>query len=115
MEAGVYDMVCAQGATFSEEFTITQDLSDCTIRGMVRKTSTAATPLATFTTTLTAGLESSVFTVSLTDEQTDLIPATGAGHANVSQYWYDIEALYPDGHVNRLLNGAFTVSPSQAK
>lgn len=122
MAAGVLDLLIEQGSTFTRTVTVTGpvpnltpvDLTGYTARGQIRETAQSATIVVSFT-CVVSDPTNGVITVSLTDEQTSAIPATGAKYSNYQTYYYDIEIESAGGIVTRLLNGKVSVSPEVTK
>lgn len=117
MIAGVYNILCEQGTTFSRVFTLRYpdeidptiyhdfDLTNYTARMQVRRLITSTTAMIELTTenggiviTNPAGGE---LTVYMTNEQTASLTSDGV---------YDIELINEIGEVARLVQGGFTLS-----
>lgn len=112
MPAGIYDIVCEQGATFVrtlnwlDENETPINLTGFTARMDVRVTTQATTPLVTLTTEnggIVLGDQTGEITLTLSAEETDDLPAKKAV--------YDLELVSGSGVVTRLLQGSFTISP----
>lgn len=117
MIAGVYNILCEQGATFSRIFTLRYpdevdpevyhdyDLSNFSARMQVRRTITTANPMIELTTEnggiIITNPTSGELTVYMSDEQTSALTSDGV---------YDIELINEVGEVARLVQGAFTLS-----
>ena len=106
--AGKLDIIIDQGATFSRVYTykvndVAVDISANTIRGQVRKKHTSATAAATFTTGFFTDGTDGKFTVELTDTETAGLSA--------GDHVYDIEMVFNDGTVKRLIEGVMSVTP----
>ena len=108
--AGVYNIIADQGATFSRAFIKTDDagrvipLTDYTARMQVREQYESATTVLSMTTEndyiVIDGARGIISVVIPDDETRVLIPG---------EYVYDFELIYPDGQVERMLMGTFTV------
>lgn len=118
MSAGVWTFTCEQGATWTREITwkadgIPVDLTGCLVRAMIRSSDDPA-----YTKSITCSVSdpsTGKILLSLTATETASIPALGYGWDQVAVYRYDVEVLFPDGFVSRLLHGAFCVSPEVTK
>jgi hypothetical protein len=124
MIAGVYNITCQQGSTFSRLLEIEQpdlvtdptgqtyipyDLSGYAARMQVRRTIESPTPMVTLDTG-NGGLEINPteeedkthhIRIYMTDEVTASISSSGV---------YDIEIVNADGEVSRIMQGAFSLS-----
>lgn len=116
MIAGIYNIFCEQGTTFSRSFELQYpdeidpnifypyDLTDYTARMQVRRTIESSTVLISLTTEnggiAIDGPEGRVL-VLMTDEQTSDLTSSGV---------YDLEIIAPDGAVSRLVQGEFKLS-----
>lgn len=123
MIAGIYNITCQQGSTFSRLLEIEQpdleadptgqtyepfDLSGFTARMQVRRTIESSTKLVELTTE-NNGLEinptgetTNHIKIYMSDEVTASITSSGV---------YDLEIINGDGEVSRIMQGAFTLSP----
>lgn len=123
MIAGIYNITCQQGSTFSRLLEIEQpdleadptgqtyepfDLSGFTARMQVRRTIESSTKLVELTTE-NNGLEinptgetTNHIKIYMSDEVTASIASSGV---------YDLEIINGDGEVSRIMQGAFTLSP----
>lgn len=113
MAAGVYDIICEQGATFRKTFTWLDeneqpiDLTGCSARMQVRSSHKATTTWVSLTTATNGGLT----ITPLTGTIAVVISATVTATLPVNKGVYDLEVVHPSGDVTRLMQGAFTVSP----
>ena len=100
------NLVIDQGATFSTDLTLTDDIGDLLIlsgysaNSQIRKWYTSSSPSATFETQI--NVQSSVITLSLTASQTSNLVA--------GRYVYDVE-LSLGSEVSRIVEGIVTVTP----
>ena len=100
------NLVIDQGATFSTDLTLTDDIGDLLIlsgysaNSQIRKLYTSSSPSATFETQI--NVQSSVITLSLTASQTSNLVA--------GRYVYDVE-LSLGSEVSRIVEGIVTVTP----
>lgn len=123
MIAGIYNITCQQGSTFSRLLEIEQpdleadptgqtyepfDLSGFTARMQVRRTIESSTKLVELTTE-NNGLEinptgetTNHIRIYMSDDVTASITSSGV---------YDLEIINGDGEVSRIMQGAFTLSP----
>jgi hypothetical protein len=125
MIAGVYNITCQQGSTFSRLLEIEQpdlvtdptgqtyipyDLSGYSARMQVRRTIESATTLVTLDTE-NGGLQINPteeedkthhIRIYMADEVTASISSSGV---------YDLEIVNDSGEVSRIIQGAFTLSP----
>lgn len=108
--AGLYNITCNQGATFSRTITWKDSrkqvivLTNYTARMQVRSEVTASTVLISLTTengriSIDAPLGQVHLTITATD--TSALPA--------GKYVYDLELVSPTGVVNRIVEGNFLV------
>lgn len=112
MVAGVYDIICEQGASFvrtlvwADENETPINLTGYTARMQVRPTVQSNTVLASLTTEL-GGIVLTPATgeikLELSAAQTNALPAGRAV--------YDLELISGLGFVTRLVEGSFTVKP----
>lgn len=117
MLAGVYNIYCEQGATFSRVMTIEvpdetdpsvttpYDLTDYTARMQVRRTIDSATVMANLTTEnnlITLGGDTGVITIMMPAEMTASLSTSGV---------YDLEIINSGGQVERVVQGNFTLNP----
>lgn len=108
--AGTYNIICDQGATFS--------------RAIVRKDSQKrVVPLPGYTARMQvrSTIDSSDVIITLTTENNRIIidppkgqitlqiDATTTAEINAGKYVYDLELISPQGSVERLIMGSFTV------
>lgn len=112
MAAGKYNILIQQGADFIQQLTIytvnpdgtrgdPQDLTGCTIRGMVRIRFEDTDPIATFVIQET-DLANGTFTLTLSNTVTAALDfQTGV---------YDVEVQYPNTVVDRVLQGTVVFS-----
>lgn len=123
MIAGVYNITCQQGSTFSRLLEIEQpdlvadptgqtyepyDISGYTARMQVRRTIESTTALVTLTTENgglvinPTGETTNHIRIYMSDDVTASISSSGV---------YDLEIENADGEVSRIIQGAFTLSP----
>ena len=108
--AGIYNITIDQGATYILPLVVSssggpRDLSGFSARGMIRKSYTAPTPLASFN--VSGALDTSgSFSIYLTATQTNTLPSMVGV--------YDLE-IYSGSYVERLIQGNCTVSPQVTK
>ena len=120
MPAANQDLTAEQGATFSLLLTIKDssnvavDLTGNTYAGQVRKKISDEDPVATFTCTVQNQITNTgELLISLTPAETSAIPMKSQNkqERTLEEYAYDIEATYPDGSKERILEGIFSLSP----
>lgn len=105
--SGQLDLIVEQGSTFSRLITIKDEtnnpvnITSSSFGGQMRKRHLSEDILATFTCTVTDGVNGKL-TINLTDEQTSAIPS--------GEWVYDIE-WYNGSVTGRLLRGTAYVSP----
>ena len=117
MIAGTYNIYCEQGATFSRILTVLvpdetdpaittpYDLSNHTARMQVRRTMTASAAMVELTTengSLTLDSDNGTIAIEMSDEVTASLTTSGV---------YDLEIIDDQGHVSRVVQGTFTLSP----
>ena len=117
MIAGVYNIYCEQGATFSRVLTILvpdevdpdittpYDLSNHTARMQIRRTITSASPMVELTTengSLTLDDGNGSIAIEMSDEVTASLTTSGV---------YDLEIIDSSGNVSRVVQGTFTLNP----
>jgi hypothetical protein len=113
MAAGIYNILIQQGSSYSQQLTIKQpdgtpvDLTGATVRSQVRERYDDASPIVSFTTAIDADPTTGIFTLSLTDAQTAAFSFTKA--------LYDIEIVYSDASVDRILQGNVILSKEVTK
>lgn len=125
MIAGIYNITCQQGSTFSRLLEIEQpdlatdptgqtyiayDLSGFTARMQVRRTIDSSTSLVTLTT------ENGGLDINPTDEEDKthhirIYMADEVTASITSSGVYDLEIENSSGEVSRIMQGAFTLSP----
>lgn len=116
MTAINYDFEQEQGATFAVLLTLKNEngeiinINGFSFRGQIREKISADTVIAEFSFDIVAPASGQVI-VSLTAEQTALLPASGSKYSMLTKLFYDIEMVYPSGAVERIMNGYFKVSP----
>lgn len=112
MTAGVYDITCEQGATFRRVFTWLDEneqpinLTGCSARMQVRPTHKSTTKwidITSATSAMTLGGALGTITVVQSAAVTALLP--------VNRGVYDLEIVFASGEVERILEGAFQVTP----
>jgi hypothetical protein len=116
MIAGIYNILCEQGTTFSRTFEIqypdpldpsvyyAYDLSGHTARMQVRRTIESSAVLIELTTEndgIEIDEENGIITVLMTDTQTSALTSSGV---------YDLEIRDDSGNVSRVVQGTFTLS-----
>jgi len=109
MNAGTYNIICEQGATFQRIITVVNadatvpDYNSSTARMQVRPTVESATIIIELTTENTR--------ITLLDNSITLdITATDTTDLPIGSYKYDLE-IQTNAEVIRLVQGNFTVSP----
>ena len=116
MIAGIYNIFCEQGTTFSRSFELqfpdevdptifyNFDLTNYTARMQVRRTMESTTPMIELTTEnggiTVEGPEGRIM-VMMTDTQTSALTSSGV---------YDLEIISSEGNVSRLVQGEFKLS-----
>jgi hypothetical protein len=118
INAGNQDIQIDQGADFELAFQLLDDdnepvsLDLATIRGSIRLAPESAAATISFTGTVVSG-EDGQGKVTLTGAQTATIPVdnSGTGKRKLKTYVYDIEAVYGDGKIQRILQGRCYISP----
>lgn len=108
--AGTYNIIADQGATFSRAFIKKDDekriipLTGYTARMQVRETYDSTTTLLDLTTEneyiIIEGARGIISVVVPDDETRLLMPG---------EYVYDFELIHPNGQIERMLMGTFTV------
>ena len=113
MSAGKYNLPIEQGSTFNQQFTVkdtdtglAMDLTGCVIRSQIRETVDATTILATFLPVYT-DMANGVFNLTLTEAETAALTVAIAK--------YDIEIVWVDTSVSRLLQGNAVLSNEVTK
>ena len=107
MAAGKYNILIQQGATFYKQIvlrgtdSIPVDLTGATIMSQVRETYDSPGIIATMVTDIPTPTNGT-FTLTIADTVTDLLDFTTAV--------YDVEVHYPDGFVDRVLEGKVVFS-----
>lgn len=109
--AGIYNITCNQGATFSRTITWTDaarnaiNITGYTARMHVRSLVTSATTIIELTTAngriTISGPTAGQVTLTISATDTAAIPA--------DKYVYDLELVSPAGVVNRIIEGNFVV------
>jgi len=107
--AGVYDIICPQGVTYTETFTYKIDNVAVNLTGysaamQVRRTYDSVTPLISLTSGSGITLGGSAGTITL------LIAHATTAAFEAGQYIYDLELTSSGGIKDRILQGTFTVS-----
>lgn len=116
--AAYLDIQVDQGATFELGFSLEDadglpvSLASATVRGKIRTAPESTTVIATFTGTVTDA-DNGEGTVSLSAAVTAAIAAddSGAGQRDLTKFIYDVEVVYSDATVQRILEGICYVSP----
>ena len=118
MLAGIYNITCEQGSTFSRIITVEYpdptdestmlpfDFTDYTARMQIRRTIESSVAMIELTTenggiTITDE-ENGELTVYMTDAETAALETSGV---------YDLEVINDSGEVSKLIKGAFTLLP----
>ena len=107
MEAGTYNFVLDQGATFTRQLTVKDDgtvmnLTGYSVASKMRSTHDSGTVVGTFTCTV-SNATGGVITMSMT--------STTTGGIEEGIYVYDLEMTSGGGTVTRLMEGTVTVNP----
>jgi hypothetical protein len=107
--AGIYDINCPQGVTYTETFTYKIDNVAVNLTGysaamQVRRAYDSATPLISLTSGSGITLGGSAGTITL------LIAYAATAAFEAGQYIYDLELTSASGIKDRILQGTFTVS-----
>lgn len=126
MAAATLDILIEQGATFKRILSLTDnalptpnsiDLTGCTVRAQVREKTSSATVAATITCTITDDV-GGVISLLISATNTALIPSAVQSIAGAKidrNYIWDLEIVYLDNTVVRLLQGKVTLSPEGTK
>jgi hypothetical protein len=122
INAGYLEIQIDQGATFLLPFQVVDEsdvavsLTGATIRGQIRATPQSATVIETFTGTVTSAGDGEG-QVSLSAAETAAIPvdASEAGQRAITTYVYDVEIVYADTTVQRILEGPCFISPEATR
>lgn len=118
MLAGIYNITCEQGSTFSRIITVEYpdptdestmlpfDFTDYTARMQIRRTIESSVAMIELTTE-NGGItftdeENGELTVYMTDTETAALETSGV---------YDLEVISDSGEVSKLIKGAFTLLP----
>lgn len=120
--AGYLDITVYQGASFYLPFELTDNdgepvsLTGATIRAKVRNDLDDAAAILTFTGTVVSG-EDGTGEITATPAETAAIvlPASAAKKRPLTKYLYDVEVLFSDGKVQRILEGFCFFSPEATK
>lgn len=108
--AGTYNIVADQGATFSRAFIKKDDekriipLTGYTARMQVRESYDSTGTVLNLSTDndyIIIDGSRGIISVVVPDDETRIL--------NPGEYVYDLELIYPDGQVERMLMGTFTV------
>ncbi len=118
INAGELDIQIDQGSDFELPFTLYDEdgevvsLTGATIRGSIRTAPEAVAATVSFTGTVVSGSEGQG-KVALTAVQTAALTVddSGRGKRKLTTYVYDIEVVFSDGYVQRILQGPCYVSP----
>jgi hypothetical protein len=116
------DIEIYQGASFKLPFALKDDddvavsMAGATIRGKVRNDLDDAASIIDFTGTVTDG-PNGEGEITLTATQTAgiVLPASPAKKRPRTRYLYDVEVLFSDAQVQRILEGNCYVSPEATK
>lgn len=113
MAAGKYNILVQQGADYIQLITVKEsttnvavDLTGVTVRGMIRVNYDDPTPIATFTMENT-DLPNGQFTMKLSNTVTAALTFETA--------YYDVEIVYPNTVVDRILQGKVVLSKEATK
>jgi hypothetical protein len=107
---GIYNIVCPQGATYSETFTysvggVAVNLTGYSAKMQIRRSYDDANPLSTLTSSsggIVLGGSAGTIALSIAYATTETFEA--------GQYIYDLEIVSGGGIKDRILQGTFTVS-----
>jgi hypothetical protein len=106
--AGVYDIICPQGATFDSTFTYKIGGTAVNLTGftaaMQVRTAYPASPFISLTTGSGITLGGSAGTIRV------VISATSTASYKAGQFLYDLELTSASGVVTRLIQGKFTIT-----
>jgi hypothetical protein len=111
----VLNIKIEQGATFNPQINLKTnlgnpvDLTGCTITSKMRRTFDAATAYA-FTCTILSPATDGSFTWEMSAATTASIDVSGG-----TSFVYDVEVLFPDTTVQRIMQGTVSVSPEATK
>lgn len=103
-----------QGSDFSLTFDLSQftaDLTDATGRGQIRSTASSSTVLASFVCSVDSVEKEMVATITAADSSAISLPASDGPAREIATYAYDIELVFDDGVVARLLWGEVDIVP----
>ena len=107
---GPLGIAAVRGEALTRTITISADLTDSVMAGSIRTSPDAATALVDFAITLptvTAGI--STFTLSLTAEQVDTLPADTAARGVIELPWA-VRLTMPEYEEATLVGGVFTLA-----
>ncbi|MFI6819280.1 hypothetical protein ACIBG7_43315 [Nonomuraea sp. NPDC050328] len=109
MPATPYNIAIEQGATYRTTLTLTgRDLTGCTARMQVRESVASPAVLLELTSSPAAG-------ITITPGPPGVIDIVITAAQTAAMTWwvgfYDLELVWPNGDVERLLKGAVTVDP----
>ena len=109
MSAGKYNIEIHQGVDYTQVVTIKTkadgtpiDFTGATIRGQIRETAASTVVIASFT-VVNEDLANGTFVLNIPSATTTTLSFTTAV--------YDVEVQYPNGSVDRLLQGRAVFSP----
>lgn len=112
------DITVFQGANFYLPFTLTDEdnepvsLTGATIRGKVKNDVDDTAVIMTFTGTVVSGADGEgEVTATAAVTAAVVLPASAAKKRPLTKYLYDIEVLFSDGYVQRILEGRCYFSP----
>jgi hypothetical protein len=112
------DITIYQGASFSYPFALEDNdgdpvsLSGATIRGKVKNDVDDTAAIVTFTGTVTSGADGEgEFSLTAAQTAAIVLPASAAKTRPQTKYLYDVEVLFSDGYVLRILQGYCFVVP----
>ena len=107
--AAEYNITIDKGSDYVLQLAVPDaNLVGATARGSIKKTAQGE-KLADF---VIAVNPPSGLTISLPSNVSDEIPTTGKAWNYYTTYYYDIEIVFADGRVKRLLNGEVKISPN---
>lgn len=120
--AGQFDITIEQGATFNLPLQLFDDdnepvsLAGATIRAKVRNDVDDAAAILTFTCNVTGAATGECEVTATAAETAALVlPASPPKKRPLTKYLWDMEAVYSDGVVQRVLEGFCFVSPEVSK
>lgn len=118
MSAGRLDLEIEKGSDFARTLTLTDsagvavDLTGYTAIARIKASAQDASPLLSFTVSFNATRTTGIFTISLTDTQTNILTATGADFTQYTKYVYDVFLTTAGGSSTKILEGFVQAKPS---